>query len=148
MAFCRRFYEYPCNCGIFPDSFYSERYHYHSTGSTDRCSDQKRNQQCGKSLRSMASDWIKQDAAPIIIQNWMWQHFSAGNAESIMPAMSHDEMEDHSFEATSEAEPWPVLCGCCRNKLSREEYKTGSCPYCHAQFNPGCSLHENIYFCK
>lgn len=60
----------------------------------------------------------------------------------------HDEMEDHSFEATSEAEPWPVLCGCCRNKLSREEYKTGSCPYCHAQFNPGCSLHENIYFCK
>ena len=60
----------------------------------------------------------------------------------------HDQMEDHSFEATSEAEPWPVLCGCCRNKLSREEYKTGSCPYCHAQFNPGCSLHENIYFCK
>ena len=30
----------------------------------------------------------KQDAAPIIIQNWMWQHFSAGNAESIMPAMN------------------------------------------------------------
>lgn len=23
----------------------------------------------------------------------------------------------------------------------------GSCPYCHAGFNPKCSLHENIYFC-
>ena len=58
----------------------------------------------------------------------------------------HDEMEDHPFAATAPEEEYPVLCGNCRRKLTRKEYKQGSCPYCHAGFNPRCSLHENIYF--
>ena len=44
-------------------------------------------------------------------------------------------------------EAYPVLCGNCGRKLTLQEYKKGSCPYCHAGFNPKCSLHENIYFC-
>ena len=59
----------------------------------------------------------------------------------------HDEMEDHLFAATQPEEAYPVLCGNCRRKLTHQEYKKGSCPYCHAGFNPKCSLHENIYFC-
>ena len=58
----------------------------------------------------------------------------------------HDETENHPFVATEPDEKYPVLCGCCRSKLTRQEYKQGSCPYCHAEFNPRCSLHENIYF--
>lgn len=59
----------------------------------------------------------------------------------------HDELEDHSFVATTPEEAYPVLCGNCGRKLTLQEYKKGSCPYCHAGFNPKCSLHENIYFC-
>ncbi len=59
----------------------------------------------------------------------------------------HDEMEDHLFAATQPEEAYPVLCGNCRRKLTYQEYKKGSCPYCQAGFNPKCSLHENIYFC-
>ncbi len=59
----------------------------------------------------------------------------------------HDELEDHSFVATTPEEVYPVLCGNCGRKLTLQEYKKGSCPYCHAGFNPKCSLHENIYFC-
>ena len=59
----------------------------------------------------------------------------------------HDELEDHSFMATTPEEAYPVLCGNCGRKLTLHEYKKGSCPYCHAGFNPKCSLHENIYFC-
>lgn len=58
----------------------------------------------------------------------------------------HDGIEDHPFTATTPEEKYPVLCGCCKQKLTYQEYKQGSCPYCHAQFNPRCSLHENIYF--
>ena len=58
----------------------------------------------------------------------------------------HDELEDHPFAATGADEKWPVLCGCCRSRLTREEYGTGSCPHCGAAFNPGCKLHEDIYF--
>ncbi len=58
----------------------------------------------------------------------------------------HDELEDHPFTATEPEETYPVLCGNCRRKLTYQEYKKGSCPYCHAGFNPKCSLHENIYF--
>ena len=60
---------------------------------------------------------------------------------------THDELEDHSFVATTPEEVYPVLCGNCGRKLTLQEYKKGSCPYCHAGFNPKCSLHENIYFC-
>lgn len=59
----------------------------------------------------------------------------------------HDELEDHPFAATTPEETYPVLCGNCGRKLTLQEYKKGRCPYCHAGFNPKCSLHENIYFC-
>ena len=50
----------------------------------------------------------------------------------------HDELEDHSFVATTPEEAYPVLCGNCGRKLTLQEYKKGSCPYCHAGFNPKC----------
>lgn len=59
----------------------------------------------------------------------------------------HDEIEDHAFQATDSTVQYPVLCGGCRSRLTRAEYKTGSCPHCGAAFNPRCSLHESIYFC-
>lgn len=58
----------------------------------------------------------------------------------------HDTLEDHGFVAMHRAELYPVLCGACRNCLSQEEYKGGSCPYCAHPFNPNCSLHDSIYF--
>lgn len=58
----------------------------------------------------------------------------------------HDALEDHTFAATDDEEKYPVLCGCCRHKLTRQEYGSGSCPYCKAEFNPRCSLHKDIYF--
>ena len=42
----------------------------------------------------------------------------------------HDEIEDHPFAATAPEEQYPVLCGSCKRKLTRGEYKQGSCPYC------------------
>ena len=51
------------------------------------------------------------------------------------------------YVATTPEEVYPVLCGNCGRKLTLQEYKKGNCPYCHAGFNPKCSLHENIYFC-
>lgn len=59
----------------------------------------------------------------------------------------HDELEDHPFKATEPEEQYPVLCGCCRSRLTKKEYETGSCPHCGAAFNPRCSLHKDIYFC-
>ena len=58
----------------------------------------------------------------------------------------HDEMEDHTFEATGTEEEFPVLCGNCRKLLTREQYGQGSCPYCGILFNPRCKLHKHIYF--
>lgn len=46
----------------------------------------------------------------------------------------HDEMEDHPFAATAPEEQYPVLCGNCKRKLTRWEYKQGSCPYCHSPY--------------
>lgn len=63
--------------------------------------------------------------------------------------MCHDEMADH------QRQPWPrarlhepaVLCGVCRTELVVEQYMSAEqCPACRAAFNPGCSLHYEIYF--
>lgn len=35
----------------------------------------------------------------------------------------HDELEDHSFMATTPEEAYPVLCGNCGRKLTLQEYK-------------------------
>ena len=41
-----------------------------------------------------------------------------------------------------------VLCGGCGFELSIEEYLACNsvCPTCLAGFNPGCSLHQHLYF--
>ncbi len=58
----------------------------------------------------------------------------------------HDEMEDHPFEATGSETEYPVVCGNCMTRLTREEYMTGACPHCKFAFNPGCCKHYDIYF--
>lgn len=62
----------------------------------------------------------------------------------------------HAEAAGHPARTWPrklwdqpaVLCGVCRSELSVEEYlgADSSCPRCAAAFNPGCSLHQHLYF--
>ncbi|MFD1204651.1 CHY zinc finger protein [Sporosarcina contaminans] len=41
-----------------------------------------------------------------------------------------------------------VLCGICKHEMTIEEYKNSQykCPSCHAEFNPGCGLHWELYF--
>lgn len=63
----------------------------------------------------------------------------------------HDLCESHLRKI------WPVLelenrkvvlCGCCKRELTFLQY-TGSnndCCFCGARFNPGCSLHYDLYF--
>ena len=58
----------------------------------------------------------------------------------------HDALEAHPFEPTAKSEQAPVLCGNCKQLLSRPQYKRGHCPYCVADFNPRCQLHFDIYF--
>lgn len=62
----------------------------------------------------------------------------------------------HEEEAGHAPQFWPktqfhqkgVLCGFCGYELTIDEYLTGSssCPSCKSAFNPGCSLHEHLYF--
>ncbi|MGN8026832.1 CHY zinc finger protein [Microbacterium sp. 22242] len=63
--------------------------------------------------------------------------------------LCHEETAGHA------AQRWPgdaratkaVLCGACGAELSIAEYvATTSCPCCSAAFNPGCALHEHLYF--
>lgn len=61
----------------------------------------------------------------------------------------HEACEDHPAEQwhPSEFSEKAVLCGNCKETLSIEDYlQTDSCPYCHADFNPRCSLHYHLYF--
>ncbi|WP_297079007.1 CHY zinc finger protein [uncultured Enterococcus sp.] len=58
----------------------------------------------------------------------------------------HDEWETHHFHAIDRADLAPVMCGACHQTLSYEQYQTQRCPYCAHAFNPGCSLHHEIYF--
>lgn len=41
-----------------------------------------------------------------------------------------------------------ILCGCCYHELTFQEYTSNNnlCLYCHEHFNPGCSLHYDLYF--
>jgi uncharacterized CHY-type Zn-finger protein len=62
----------------------------------------------------------------------------------------HNETADHA------AAVWPadefdtkgVLCGACGNEMTIKDYLQSNhqCPFCKADFNPGCSNHYHLYF--
>jgi len=64
--------------------------------------------------------------------------------------------ECHEEDGCGNPDVWPakmfdekaVLCGACGYELSISEYSSceSKCPTCSALFNPGCSLHKNLYF--
>ncbi|CUS24882.1 LAQU0S21e00584g1_1 [Lachancea quebecensis] len=68
----------------------------------------------------------------------------------------HESQESHAikrYNLTLEPAEKVVLCGVCKETMTFEEYRNGKtcgdelgCPYCGAQFNPGCKLHYSIYF--
>jgi len=61
----------------------------------------------------------------------------------------------HAETAGHPAAQWPVasrseravLCGVCGHLLTIADYlESDACPYCAAPFNPGCTLHTQLYF--
>lgn len=62
----------------------------------------------------------------------------------------HDALADHAIRV------WPralwneraVLCGECGSELTIHEYMScgNVCPFCRANFNPGCRNHYHFYF--
>ncbi|HEX7066429.1 MAG TPA: CHY zinc finger protein [Bacillales bacterium] len=62
----------------------------------------------------------------------------------------------HEAHSDHPARPWnkesfnekAVLCGNCGQELTIMQYlhAHSSCPYCHADFNPGCRNHRHLYF--
>ncbi|WP_051171984.1 CHY zinc finger protein [Microbacterium indicum] len=63
--------------------------------------------------------------------------------------LCHEEVAGHPIR------PWPegsggelaVLCGVCRAEIAISAYRGASaCRACGARFNPGCALHDGIYF--
>ena len=58
----------------------------------------------------------------------------------------HDESENHDFKPADASDPVPVLFGNCMNQLTKNQYEQGFCFCCRHRFNPGCRLHQDIYF--
>lgn len=62
----------------------------------------------------------------------------------------HAEVAGHAAVVWSkeERDEKAILCGVCRKELSINEYfqSNNQCPYCAANFNPGCSRHYHLYF--
>lgn len=62
----------------------------------------------------------------------------------------HREMADHvaALWPMSRFSEFAVLCGACGGKLSVTDYLASNhlCPFCSAQFNPGCLTHRGQYF--
>lgn len=58
----------------------------------------------------------------------------------------HDELCDHPFAPVCIRNTQPVMCGQCKNYLTYEQYQQHHCPFCQANFNPRCELHQYIYF--
>ncbi len=61
----------------------------------------------------------------------------------------HEESADHGIRAWSMAarDEQAILCGVCSGTLSITAYlEADSCPWCAADFNPGCALHHSVYF--
>ena len=62
----------------------------------------------------------------------------------------HEALAGHPIETWPELE-WgtkAVLCGACGSEMRIRDYLEGNdaCPYCGAQFNPGCRHHRHFYF--
>lgn len=60
----------------------------------------------------------------------------------------HEELAGHDFGRVLKSDLGPaVLCGCCGDTLSYRQYAAvTACPLCEHPFNPGCKLHEELYF--
>ena len=56
----------------------------------------------------------------------------------------HDELADHRF-AGVDKRARSIMCGACGHRMTYGEYGA-SCPSCGHPFNPGCKLHESVYF--
>lgn len=71
---------------------------------------------------------------------------AGGNARSDAGGNT-DTAADAGIAKASDADEAAVLCGVCGQLLSINEYlRAEGCPTCEARFNPGCSLHHDIYF--
>ena len=169
MALCRRLHEHPGNRSILLNSIYSKGHCNHSSCSSDRrfpsekeSTMQETADNSNRIKNSLPKDTrgkqenIKIHGIGLDKAGRCTHYHTQLDIAALLCAKCrkyyacyscHDELEDHSFVATTPEEAYPVLCGNCGRKLTLQEYKKGSCPYCHAGFNPKCSLHENIYFC-
>jgi uncharacterized CHY-type Zn-finger protein len=62
----------------------------------------------------------------------------------------HTETADHAASVwpAAEFDVKAVLCGECYHELTIAEYLQSGhqCPFCKANFNPGCSNHYHYYF--
>ncbi|MFZ3578438.1 CHY zinc finger protein [Virgibacillus sp. DJP39] len=62
----------------------------------------------------------------------------------------------HAEQGCNSPKVWPksmfnekaVLCGACQSELTIQNYLDSGfvCPVCSASFNPGCSVHYQLYF--
>lgn len=61
--------------------------------------------------------------------------------------LCHAEVSDHSFGQMLLDAPDSTQCSACGHLMGYAEYSAQPwCPGCHHPFNPGCSLHAEIYF--
>src|ERR1700678_42456 len=62
----------------------------------------------------------------------------------------HLALADHPIETwpASEWNQQAILCGACGSELTIIQYlqSDNRCPFCRAQFNPGCRNHYHFYF--
>lgn len=61
----------------------------------------------------------------------------------------HDEAVEHARLrwTPAEADERAILCGACGTRLRIRTYRAVTeCPECSHAFNPGCRLHEELYF--
>jgi uncharacterized CHY-type Zn-finger protein len=62
----------------------------------------------------------------------------------------HDALADHAARVWPRAEQAALaaMCGACGRQMPVAEYLAceDRCPSCGAGFNPGCRLHQRLYF--
>jgi putative transcriptional regulator len=62
----------------------------------------------------------------------------------------HEEAADHPSQVwkKEDFETKAIICGVCKTEMSINTYKSSDyqCPFCSANFNPKCSLHDHLYF--
>ncbi|KAH7146352.1 zinc finger CHY domain-containing protein [SL153], partial [Dactylonectria macrodidyma] len=62
----------------------------------------------------------------------------------------HEAQADHPPKVWSKGErdEKAILCGNCKVELTITQYLNSGnqCPTCSAAFNPGCSMHYDLYF--